>query len=206
MHDQKDSELIKTQLVNLASDVPDIYEAARNWFIRQGPEVTTALIQGLDDDRLGSICHWRILLLLRYFAKEETLAAILKVLQRSLQQRNFTVLSGAMEASAVFHNAEVTRALIELLQDKDPDIVKHAASLLGQNGDRNASKPLIDLLSNADPFVRYSAAKALIQLDGPTAHTALVRHLEHEMDSEIQELIVSSGLGIPNKDGIDKET
>ena|SRR5256885_1530073 len=206
MHDQKDSELIRTQLVNLASDVPDIYEAARNWFIRQGPEITTALVQGLDDDRLGSVCHWRILLLLRYFAKEETLAAILKVLQRSLQQRNFTVLSGAMEAIAVFHNAEVTRALIELLQDKDPDIVKHAASLLGRVGDMSASEPLIALLASSDPFIRYSAVRALIQLGGSTARTALVRHLESETDSEIRELIVSSGPGIPNMDGTDKKT
>ena len=146
MSDQAKNQLIERQLIDLASDVPGIYEAARAWFIQQGPGIVPALVQALDNDRLGSVCHWRILLLLRYFAQEETLPALLKVLHRSLQRRDYIVLPGAMEAIAVFHDAEAVNALIALLQESDTDIVKHAATLLGQNGDMNASKPLIDLL------------------------------------------------------------
>ncbi|MFL5589415.1 MAG: HEAT repeat domain-containing protein [Ktedonobacteraceae bacterium] len=189
MSDHAKNQLIERQLIDLASDAPGIYETARAWFVEQGPGIVPALVQALDNDRLGSVCHWRILLLLRYFAQEETLPALLRVLHRSLQERDYIVLPGAMEAIAVFHDAEAVNALIALLQESDSDIVKHAAILLGQNGDMNASKPLIDLLSSTDPFVRYSAAKALIKLGGSSNLAILKQHLDHEKNNEVRSLI-----------------
>ncbi len=190
MSDQAKNQLIERQLIDLASDVPGIYEAARAWFIQQEPGIVPALVQALDNDRLGSVCHWRILLLLRYFAQEETLPALLKVLHRSLQRRDYIVLPGAMEAIAVFHKPEAVNALIALLKERDSDIVKHAATLLGQTGDMNASKALIDLLTSSDSFIRYCAAKALIQLGGPSNIVVLKQHLTHETDAEVRNLIV----------------
>jgi HEAT repeat protein len=194
---QGHSQLIEQHLVDLASDVPVIYDMARSWFLQQGPEITGALVKGLEDDRLGSVGHWRILLLLAAFAQLETLPAILKALRRG----DPIVQPGAMEALAAIRTTEAIDALITLLQEDNPDVVRHAAILLGNTGGVSAVEPLLHLLDSDNPSVRYSAAKALIQLDGPPVRVALQRHLENETDLEVRELIASVGVGVPNKGG-----
>ncbi|OEU63262.1 MAG: hypothetical protein BA867_07760 [Desulfobacterales bacterium S5133MH16] len=182
--------LPKQKLIDLASDNEMIYESASNWFIKQGPEITDVLIEGLENDMLGSICHWRILLLLRYFAKIETLPAILKQLRLALQEKNSTVLSGAMEALAVFHSPEAINALIALLQEPDQEIIQHAAVLLGQTRESSATEPLIGLLKNDNLNIRYSAVKGLLLMDTAPIHTALKQHMQSENDTEIRELFL----------------
>lgn|SRR5262249_38914094 len=199
MYDQDEKQEMRQQLINLASDDLDIYHAAHSWFVDQRSEITMSLIEGLDDERLGSVCHWRILLLLRHFVKEETLPAILKAFHRALALRDPIVLPGAMEALAVFHTPAATNALIALLQESNLDIVKHAAALVGRTGDLNAIEPLLRLLSSDNPSIRYSAARGLIQLDSPSVRDALERHLEKETNMEVRELIISERAGGTNK-------
>ena len=175
MFDQNEGR-VREHLMALAGDRPQIYEAAQDWFRQQGEKVVPALVQGLDEEYLGAVCHWRILRLLGYFAQEETIPAILKALHSALRRGNHIVIPGAMEALAVFHTSEAIHTLIELTQESDPDIVKHAAALLGKIGDPNAVEPLLRLLDNNDPFIRFSAARALIQLEVPSVRTALASH------------------------------
>lgn len=193
-HRGEDS-LTRRPAIDLASDMPGTYDAARAWFVAQGPPIATVLIEGLDDDALGSVCHWRILLLLRHFAEESTLPAILRVLRRAASRRDPIVLPGAMEAAAVFQNREASQALMDLLQDRDPDTVKHAAVLVGGMGDPEAVGALARLLRSASASIRYSAIKGLISAGGPEAQDILRRHLEREDDAEARALIVDAGWG-----------
>src|ERR1044071_4711467 len=125
------------QLIRLASDNTSIYQDAWRWFLDQGPSIAPVLIAGLDDSDLGSVCHWRILLILREFAVPSTLPAVLKSFRRALERKDVIVLPGAIEALAVFKTEEALSALISVLQSGEIDDVKHAAALLGDvGGDR----------------------------------------------------------------------
>jgi len=195
MHHSNDDEIIQQMLVDLASDAPGVYEAAEAWFLQQGLAMVPALLSGLENELLGSVCHWRILLILREFAEEKTLLAILKAFERALRDGDPIVLPGAMEALAVFHAREAVDALIGLLSEDDADIVRHAAGLLGDMGDEIAVKPLLELLENEDPSIRYSASRALIRFDSTSVRKALEEHLEGEVDLEIRGLLTSAGIG-----------
>ena len=83
------------QLVRLASDNTVIYEEARRWYLSLGPSAAGALVEGLRDRKLGSVCHWRILLILREFALPSTLPAILEAFRAALDQKDPIVLPGA---------------------------------------------------------------------------------------------------------------
>ena len=185
------NEDFEQQLINLASDRPEIYKSANSWFIKQGSKITPILVEGLSNDRLGSICHWRILILLQYFAKEETLPAIIKILHIAIKQHNSITIHGAMEALSVFCAPSATKTLIRALHEANLDIVKQAAVLLGRKGDLSAIEPLLNLLKSSDPSLRFSAIRGLIQLDSPIASNYLIQHLQTETDSENQLLIMS---------------
>src|SRR5262245_2060340 len=199
MPDDSANQMMNQQLINLASDRLELYQQAYSWFVQRGPETTSVLAQALDDVSLGSVCHWRILLLLRHFAKEETLPAILKALHRALSPYDPIVLPGAMQALAALRAPEATNALIALLQESNADIVKQAAALLGQTGDLNVVKPLLQLLGHRNPSIRYSAVRGLTQLDDPSVRAALKRHLESETDAEVRNLIEGAEKGDPGK-------
>ena len=200
MHSQDKGEIVEQKLFDLASDSPGMQKAAHSWFVQQGPEIATALADALEDERLGSVGHWRILRLLQYFARQETLPAVLKAFHRALAPYNPITLPGAMEALAAFRTPEATNALIALLTENNLDIVKHAAALLGHTGDLNAVEPLVRLLGSDNPSLRYSATRGLIRLDSPSARAALDRHLGSETDHEVRELIVSARGSGANKD------
>jgi HEAT repeat protein len=185
---------VKGRLVDLAADRPQIYEAAQDWFIQQGEEVIPVLVQGLEEEYLGAVCHGRILRLLEHFAREETIPAIIRALHTALQRRNHIVIPAAMEALAAFHTPEAVQTLIDLTRERNPDIVKQAAALLGRTGEAQALESLVALLGSNNPFIRYSAARALTKLDFPAARQALAQHLETETDEEIQELLYSAGI------------
>jgi len=192
MHSQDKGEIVEQKLFDLASDSPGLQKAAHAWFVQQGPEVAPALADALEDARLGSTGHWRILRLLQHYAREETLPAVLKAFHRALAPYDPIVLPGAMEALAAFRAPAATDALIALLGESNLDIVKHAAALLGHTGDSNAVEPLVRLLGSDNPSLRYSATRGLIRLDSQSARAALDRHLESETDSEVRELIISA--------------
>lgn len=200
MSNQDKDLLVKEQLIRLASDGPGAYEAARSWFEQQGPGIAAALAGGLEDAGLGSVAHWRILRLLAYFAREETLPAILKAFHRARAPYDPIVLPGAMEALAAFRTPEASGPLIALLQESNLDIVMSAAALVGYTGDLNAVEPLLRLLSSDNSSLRYSATRGLIHFDTPTVRAALEKHLETETDSGVRELILSAQGGGGNKD------
>src|SRR5262245_22715633 len=116
------------QLIRLASDDAGIYQDAWRWFLAQGAASAPDLVRGLDDPRLGSVCHWRILLVLRELALPSTLPAIVTAFRTALATGNAIVLPGAMEALAVFQSEEAESALISALASPDPDVVNHAAA------------------------------------------------------------------------------
>jgi len=173
------------QLIRLASDNTSIYQDAWQWFLDQGPSIAPVLIDGLDRSDLGSVAHWRILLLLREFALPSTLPAILKAFRQALETKNFIVLPGAMEALAVFKNDEALSALISVLQSGELDDVKHAAALLGDWGGDRAAGALIDLLEHRDAAVRKSAVKALSRINTAPVQEALRQHRDREQDPDV---------------------
>ncbi len=180
------------QLIRLASDNKDIYQDARQWFFDRGASIVPVLIHGLDRSELGSVAHWRILLLLREFALPSTLPAILKAFQHALENKNFIVLPGAIEALAVFkNNDEALSALISLFQSGEIHDVKHGAALLGDWGSDRAAGALIDLLDHADAGVRHSAVRALLKIDTPRVKEALDQHRDREQDPDVLALINS---------------
>ncbi|MCZ7572466.1 MAG: HEAT repeat domain-containing protein [Ardenticatenaceae bacterium] len=195
MADRDKNQEVEERLVDLASDTQMLYEPAYTWFVEQGPDITRALVQGLDDEYLGSVGYGRILRLLGHFAQEETLPAILKALRMGLNRHDSIVLFAAMDALATFHTPDATDALVALLQEHDPDIVKHAALLLGQTGDSSAVGPLVRLLAAESPSIRYSAVQGLVQLDDPAVRTVLQHHRQRETDPEVRELIESALAG-----------
>lgn len=164
------------QLVRLASDDKPIYQSAWRWFLDQGPAIAPVLVSGLDDPDLGSIAHWRILLVLREFALPSTLPAVLKAFRSAFERTDVIVLPGALEALAAFKTDEALEALISVLQSGADDDVIHVAGLLANRGDDRATPALISLLDHRDESVRKSATKALQKINTPLAQEALQRH------------------------------
>jgi HEAT repeat protein len=177
------------QLIRLASDNESIYQDAWQWFVSQGPLALSTLEQGLEDDGLGSVGHWRILLVLRQLALPSTLPAILKSFRLAQQRRDPIVLPGALEALAVIHTPEAFAALVSVLQSGTTDNVKHAAALFGQMGGVAAETALSGLLSHEQATVRKSAVEALLKINTATARQALTAHRRRETDPDILALI-----------------
>jgi len=180
-----DDPQIERQLLNLASDRPEVNRAAAAWFLTKGKGVAPALAAALDDVRLGAVCHWRILLVLRQLKIKSTLPAILQVLWRN----DPITRPGAMEAAAVFATDEAVDALAGLINIADRDVARHAAVLLGQTRAPRAVPHLERLLTDANPEVRSVAVRALGAVGDPAAHAVLQRHLGIETDGEVREQI-----------------
>jgi HEAT repeat protein len=173
------------QLVRLASDNTAIYQDAYRRFLAQGSSAVPTLIQGLDDSRLGLVCHWRILLLLREFALPATLPAILRAFHSAVERDDPIVLPGAMEALAVFRREESTAALISVLQSANIDRVHHAAALLSNIGGSRATEALAALLHHEAPALRKTAVRALRKMDTSQAREILERHRVRETDADV---------------------
>ena len=81
-----------------------------------------------------------------------------------------------------------------MLQQRNLDIVKQAAALLGQTGPI-AIEPLARLLHSADPGLRFSAVRGLTQINDSRARAVLRQHLLRENNIEVRALIAAAGLG-----------
>lgn len=179
------------QLIRLASDHESIYQDAWRWFLGQGTLAVSALLQGLEERSLGSVAHWRILLILRELALPSTLPAILKSFRLALERGDPIVLPGAMEALAVFHTQEAVVALASVFQRGTIDNMKHAAALLGDIGGTLALEPLIALLNHEQAEARKTAVKALLKINTASAREALEQHRGRETDPKVRALINS---------------
>jgi HEAT repeat protein len=133
---------LEYQLFRLASDNQAIYQAGRQWFLDQGPDIAPVLADALDNPRLGSIAHWRILLLLREFALPSTAPAVLKAFRNALERDDVIVLPGAMEALAALKTDEALEALISVLESGTAHQASHAAALLANWEDDRARQAL----------------------------------------------------------------
>jgi HEAT repeat protein len=144
-----------------------------------------ALIEALREDRLGGVGRARILRLLAACPVEDALPDVLA----ALDDARHIARSAAIVAVAAFGDPRATAALVGLLDDADPDIVQHTASVLGERREQVAVRPLIRLLSRAEQGVRYSATKALRAVGNREATAALAELRARETDPEIRALI-----------------
>ena len=177
------------QLFRLASDETAIHQDAAEWFVRQGAGAVPVLVRGLDNDRLGFVGQWRILLVLRRLALPDTLPAILGAFRRALATNNPIVLPGALEALAVFDADEAMSALIAALDSADSDTVNHAAALLADKGGRRIENALSALLERDAVGVRQSGVSALLKLGTSSARETLRRHRTSEQDPAVLKLL-----------------
>jgi HEAT repeat protein len=187
---------LERRLIDLACDQAGLFERAQEWFIEQGPEIIPVLVQGLENDDLGSVGHWRILLLLRHFGREEALPAVLAATWSAVRRKDPIVLPGAMEALAAIATPAAIEALVQLLKTPDAHVVKHAAALLGNMRAAAAVDALIALLDHTDADVRLGAAEALLQIGARSGGDALRAHLQRETDARIRRLL-KTGRGGP---------
>ncbi|WP_254564733.1 HEAT repeat domain-containing protein [Oscillatoria sp. HE19RPO] len=89
------------------------------------------------------------------------------------QHRNPGVLNGVLQVLAA-SDVDMIPALVECLQDDDPDLRIYAALALGERADKRAIHPLIAALADPNPNVRYHAIDALGQLRSEQAVEPLV--------------------------------
>ena len=65
-------------------------------------------------------------------------------------------------------------------------LLRNVAIALGNSGNPEAITPLRTALHDPEPLVRGHAAWALGQFADPEAHSALLRHLDHEEDEQVR--------------------
>ena len=177
------------QLDRLASDNQGIYADAVRWFAAQGAAAAPVLVAGLDDERLGSVAHWRILLLLRQLRIPSTLPAVLEAFRKAMAKSDVIVLPGALEALAAFEDDEATSALASVLESSDLDSINHAAVLLAAKGGAVAEAALRNLLGRPEAAARRSAVRGLLKIDTDSARTLLRDHKRREQDAGVLELL-----------------
>jgi HEAT repeat protein len=177
------------QLLRLATDDTAIHQDAAEWFVRQGAAAAPVLVRGLDNDRLGFVCQWRILLVLRRLALPDTLPAIIGAFRRALATNNPIVLPGALEALAAFDTNEAMSALIAALDSANPNTVNHAAGLLADKGGCRVENALSALLDRDVVAVRDTGVRALLSLGTGSARETLRRHRAREQDPSVLKLL-----------------
>lgn len=89
------------------------------------------------------------------------------------EHRNPGVLNGVLQVLAA-SEVDMIPALVQCLQDDDPDLRIYAALALGERADPRAIDPLIAALADPNPNVRYHAIDALGQLRSEQAVEPLV--------------------------------
>ena len=185
-----DPSVFQSQLFRLASDNSGIYQDAWRWLLDQGASIAPDLVAALGNEALGSVAHWRILLILREFAVPSTFPAIREALRRAIEHRNPIVIPGAIEAVAVFPEADAVPALEFVVRNGQIDDVQHAAMMLGKLGGSGAVALLGELLNHPQAPARKSAVLALLTVNTSAARDLLKAHRDKEEDAEIRALIM----------------
>ncbi len=89
------------------------------------------------------------------------------------EHRNPSILNGILQVLAA-SDIDMIPALVECLQDDDPDLRIYAALALGERADSRAIHPLIAALADPNPNVCYHAIDAIGQLRSEQAVEPLV--------------------------------
>ena len=116
-----------------------------------------------------------------------------------LGDADLSVRSAALEALATLgpHAAAACEAMVELLDD--PKFVCDAADAIGRLGPaaRPALKPLATLLQSDDKSVRWAAVRAMVQIGGPEASSAvdfLLVEIENARGRDLYNISVYLGI------------
>src|SRR4051794_37565531 len=120
------------QLGRLMSDSGAMQQDAEKFFLAGSPDVIGVLLEALKDPRFRGTGHHRILLLLAKLQRPETLPAVIDAYHRAMEARDFSAITGALEALSAFQFADSVQAIASALASPDTDIVKHAAIVIGR--------------------------------------------------------------------------
>ena len=184
--------LTEAEIIQIERDIAALGDAdsarvdqAFRWIAARGRTAVPRLLRELARDRLGGIGRARILWLLGHAGTVEALPAIIPALYDPL----YLVRTAAIDATASFADPRARAALVNLLMDRDPDIVVQAALRLGDRREPEAASALGKLLLRNEPGIRYAATRALARIGTPEARQILRAHLSSESDDEVQSLI-----------------
>jgi HEAT repeat protein len=187
-----DVHLTDAEIVQIERDIAALGDAdsarvdpAFRWIAARGRTAVPRLLQELERNRLGGIGRARILWLLGHAGTVEALPALIAALHDPL----YLVRTAAIDATASFADPRARTALVNLLLDRDPDIVVQAALRLGDRREPESTGALGQLLLRSESGIRYSATRALARLGTPEARQILRAHLASESDDEVRSLI-----------------
>ena len=119
------------------------------------------------------------------------------ILERSLGRPPAEVRIAAVEAIAERGEKESSRALVGLLDDREPAVRAAAASALGRLAAREATEKLLSLSQEPDAIVRRRCLSALARLGEPRAVPAALRALEGDVEAQLSGLEVLDASGGP---------
>ena len=94
----------------------------------------------------------------------------------------------------------ITRLLVKLLHDEDPNIREKAVFALGRIGDSNTFSSLINALNDKNPKVRESAKNALVMNKSAPVGPLLeeLKNKDSKIRTEVENVIVKIGEGAVN--------
>ena len=185
-------QLTDAEIIQIERDIAALGDAdsarvdpAFRWIAARGRTAVPRLLQELARDRLGGIGRARILWLLGHAGTVEALPAILAALYDPL----YLVRTAAIDATSSFSDPRARAALVNLLMDRDPDIVIQSALRLGDRREPEAAGALGKLLLRNEQGIRYAATRSLARIGTPEARQILRAHLSSESDDEVRSLI-----------------
>ena len=184
--------LTDAEIIQIERDIAALGDAdsarvdpAFRWIAARGRTAVPWLLQELARDRLGGIGRARILWLLGHAGTVEALPAIVAALYDPL----YLVRTAAIDATASFADPRARAALVNLLMDRDPDIVVQSALRLGDRREPEFASALGKLLLRNEQGIRYAATRSLARIGTPEARQILRAHLSSESDDEVRSLI-----------------
>ena len=100
---------------------------------------------------------------------------------------------GRLALFAGMGHEEAREALVDALDDPDPDVRKQAVKALAELGDDDAVERISPLIDDPESKVRERLAKELGETENPAAGDVLVRMLRDESPAVVEESLKSLG-------------
>ena len=121
-------EKLERDIDDLAMSRPEVAQDALRRIEARGASAVPALLRALAEDRLGGSGLGLVLRVLGGLALPETLPAV----AAALHDPRHVTRAAALVAVARFPGPHATAALVAMLQDPDPDIVRQATAHLAE--------------------------------------------------------------------------